>query len=445
MFADLTQKLGKVFDRMRGYGRLSEKNIDEALRDVRLSLLEADVNFKVVKEFTEAVKGRALGADVMESLTPGQQFIKIVHQELVKVLGEPARLNLSFKPPVVILLAGLQGSGKTTTAGKLALHLKKKEKREPYLVPADVYRPAAIDQLKTLGERLGIPVHPTRENDDPVKVAKEAKKYAQDHGYDVVIIDTAGRLHIDETLMKELQKIRDKVEPQQILLVVDAMTGQEAVKVAQGFHQTIPLDGVIFTKLDGDARGGAALSLRHVLGKPILFAGVGEKLEDLEPFHPDRMASRVLGMGDILTLIEQAQDKIDLKKAQESTERMLKKGFSLVDFQEQLGQMKRLGSLEKVVGLIPGIGKMKEGIDFNQAEKDLKKKGAILSSMTAQERLNPKILNGSRRLRIAKGSGTQVSDVNRLLKEFEEMKKMVDRLGKFGLKGMKQLGSLFGR
>ncbi|MFO1518445.1 MAG: signal recognition particle protein [bacterium] len=445
MFGQLTDKLGKVFDKIRGYGKLNEKNVDEALRDVRLSLLEADVNFKVVKEFTDAVKARSLGQEVMQSLTPGQQFVKIVHQELIKVLGEPQSINLSFKPPVVILLAGLQGSGKTTTAAKLALHLKKKEKRTPYLVPADVYRPAAIEQLKILGDKLEIPVYPTREKDDPVKVAKEAVKYAGDHGYDVVIIDTAGRLHIDETLMKELEKIRSKVEPQQILLVVDAMTGQEAVKVAQNFNATIPLDGVVLTKLDGDARGGAALSLRHVLGKPIFFVGMGEKVEDLEPFYPDRMASRVLGMGDVLTLIEQAQEKIDLEKAKEVTERVLKKGFTLLDFQEQLKQMKKLGPIEKVAGLIPGMGKMKEGVNFDEVERDLKKKGAIISSMTLDERLNYKILNGNRRLRIAKGSGTQVSDVNRLIKEFEQMKKMMDRFGKFGMKGLKQMASLFGR
>ena len=444
MFAQLTEKLGRVFDKVRGLGRISEKNVEEALRDVRLSLLEADVNFKVVKEFTDAVKLRALGQEVNQSLSPGQQFIKIVHEELAKVLGSSEELNLSFKPPVVILLAGLQGCGKTTTAAKLALLLKKKYKRSPYLVPADVYRPAAIEQLTILGERIQVPVHPTKEKDDPVKIAKEAKKYAEDYGYDVVIIDTAGRLHIDEALMKELEKIKAKVEPQHILFVADAMTGQEAVNVAQKFNQSIPLSGVILTKLDGDARGGAALSLRYVLGKPIYFVGLGEKVEDLEAFYPDRMASRVLGMGDVMSLIEQAQENIDQEEAQKLSERMLKKGFTLQDFADQLKQMKKLGPLEKVAGMIPGMGQMKDKVNFGQVEGELKKKQAIISSMTPDERFHPKILNGSRRLRIAKGSGTQVSDVNRLLKEFEQMKKMMDRLGKFGLKGLKNMAGMLG-
>jgi len=444
MFGQLTDKLGRVFDKVRGLGRISDKNVEEALRDVRLSLLEADVNFKVVKEFTEAVKQRALGQEVNQSLTPGQQFIKIVHEELAKVLGTSEELNLSFKPPVVILLAGLQGSGKTTTAAKLALLLKKKYKRSPYLVPADVYRPAAIEQLKILGERIQVPVYPTPEKADPVKIAKEAKKYAADYGYDVVIIDTAGRLHIDDALMKELEKIRGKVEPQHILFVADAMTGQEAVNVASRFNQSIPLSGVVLTKLDGDARGGAALSLRYVLGKPIYFVGLGEKIEDFEAFHPDRMASRVLGMGDVLSLIEQAQEKIDQDEAKKLTERMLKKGFSLQDFADQLKQMKKLGPLEKVAGMIPGMSQIKQNLDFGQVEGELKKKQAIISSMTMDERLHPKILNGNRRLRIAKGSGTQVSDVNRLIKEFEQMKKMMDRLGKFGLKGLKNMAGMLG-
>lgn len=440
MFNQLTEKLGKVLDKVRGYGRVNEKNIEETLREVRLSLLEADVNFKVVKEFTEAVRVRALGQDVLESLTPGQQFVKIVHEELIKVLGDSQTLNLSFKPPVIILLVGLQGSGKTTTAAKLALYLKNKLKRYPYLVPADVYRPAAIEQLKILAAKLEVPVYPTREKDDPVKVAKEAKKYAIDHGYDTVIIDTAGRLHIDDLLMKELGKIRSKVEPQQIIFVADAMTGQEAVNVANRFNETIPIDGVILTKMDGDARGGAALSLRYVIKKPIYFIGMGEKVEELEPFHPERMASRVLGMGDILSLVEQAQEKIDLEQAKELTTRVLKKGFTLFDFQQQLSQMKKLGSVEKIAGMIPGVSKLKGDVDFGAVEKDLKKKEAILSSMTKEERIHPKILNGSRRLRIAKGSGTEVSDVNRLIKEYDQMKKMMDRLGKFGLmKGFKQI------
>ncbi len=442
MFTELTEKITKVFDRLKGYGRLSEKNVDEVLREVRLSLLEADVHFKVVKEFTEAVRARALGQEVLDSLSPGQQFIKIVYEELTKVLGAggnspgSSSLPLSFKPPVILMLAGLQGCGKTTTAAKLALYLKKKEKRNPLLVPLDVYRPAAIEQLRTLGEKLGVDVYPTREKDDPVKVAQEAKKYASDYGYDVVILDTAGRLQIDEALMKELEKMRRKVEPQQILFVVDAMTGQEGLKVAQTFNEKLSLDGMILTKLDGDARGGVALSLRYVLGKPIYFVGVGEKPEDFEAFYPDRMASRVLGMGDVLSLIEQAQDKLDLEKAKKLTERVLRKGFTLIDFQEQLSQMKKMGPLEKVMGLMPGMGQLKGEMNFEEMEKELKRKRAIISSMTAEERLKPLILNGSRRLRIAKGSGTQVFEVNRLMKEFDQMKKMMDRFGKMGMKGM---------
>ncbi len=436
MFDQLTQKLGKVFDKVRGYGRLSESNIDDALRDVRLSLLEADVNFKVVKAFTDAVKERALGQEVANSLSPGQQFVKIVHEELGKVLGQGEELSLAFKPPVIIMLVGLQGSGKTTTTAKLAYYFKNKLKKRPYLVPADVYRPAAIDQLNILATKLQISIYPTKEKDDPIKVVKEAQKNAIDFGFDVMLVDTAGRLQIDEVLMKELSRMQEKINPQHILFVADAMTGQEAVNVAQKFNEKIPISGVVLTKLDGDARGGAALSLKYVLGKPIYFVGMGEKVEELEPFHPERMASRVLGMGDVLSLIEQAQQNIDLDEAKKMTERVLKKGFSLVDFQQQLGQMKKLGSLEKIAGMIPGMGRIKEDVNFDDLEKELKKKGAIISSMTPDERLNPKILNGNRRLRIAKGSGTQVAEVNRLLKEFEQMKKMMDKLGKFGMKGM---------
>ncbi len=429
---------------MRGLSRIDEKNTDEALREVRLSLLEADVHFKVVKEFTDAVKVRALGQDVMKSLTPGQMLVKIVHEELIKVLGETQEINLAVKPPVVILLAGLQGAGKTTTAAKLALYLRDKKKRTPYLVPADVNRPAAIEQLKTLADKLNIGVYPTKTSDDPVKIARIARDYAADFGYDTVIIDTAGRLHIDDALMKELNKICEKVEVHQKILVVDAMTGQEAVKVAQNFNATIPIDGVILTKTDGDARGGAALSLRHVLGKPIFFLGVGEKPSEFEQFHPDRMASRILGMGDVLSLIEQAQQNIDMDLAKEVSDRVMKQGFCLMDFQSQLGQMKKMGSLEKMAGMIPGVSKMKEQINFGDLEGDLKKKAAILNSMTRKEKLNHKILNGNRRLRIAKGSGTQVSDVNRLLKEFEQMKGMMDKFGKMGFKGMKQLAGKLG-
>ncbi len=439
MFQQLTQKFHDVLDKLKGRAKLSEANIDETLRQIRLNLLEADVNFKVVKEFCDRVKVQALGEEVHKSLTPDKQFVKIFHQELVHIMGEAGEPSCAFKPPVVIMLVGLQGSGKTTTAAKLAYYYKKEKKRFPYLVPADVYRPAAIEQLKSLAKKFEIPCYDTDPKDDPVKICKRALEFAKDHGYDTVILDTAGRLQIDQEMMKELGKIRDKIEINHSLLIVDAMIGQEAVNVSKVFHDLLNISGVILTKMDGDARGGAALSIRHVTGCPIYFAGVGEKVEDLEPFYPDRIASRILGMGDIMGLIEKAQKDFDQEEAQEMAEKVMKQQFTLEDFRKQLSQMKKLGPVEKVLGMLPGMGKISDKIDPKEMERELKRKEAIINSMTLQERKYTKLLNGSRRLRIAKGSGTQVSEVNRLLKEFEQMQKMMKRFGKLGLKGLRGL------
>ena len=439
MFQQLTDKFNEVFDRLKGRATLNEANIDETLRQVRLNLLEADVNFKVVKEFCAKVKEQALGQEIHKSLTPDKQFIKIFHQELVKLMGEPQEISLAKKPPVVILMAGLQGSGKTTSAAKLARYFKVEKKRFPYLVPADVYRPAAIEQLKTLANQLDIPVYDTHPKDNPVKLCKKAIEVARDRGYDTVILDTAGRMQIDKEMMKELGKIQSKVDVDHSLLVVDAMTGQEAVNVAQSFHDLLNISGVILTKMDGDVRGGAALSVRFVTGCPIYFAGVGEKAEDLEPFYPDRVASRILGMGDVMGLIEKAQKEFDQDEAKKMADKVLKDSFTLEDFRSQLKQMKKLGGMEKIMGMLPGMGKIKGQVDPNQMEKELKKKEAIINSMTPQERVYTKLLNGRRRLRIAKGSGTQVSDINRLVKEFDQMRKMMKKFGKMGKKGLRGL------
>ncbi|KAB2842258.1 signal recognition particle protein [bacterium] len=439
MFQQLTQKFGDVIDRLKGRPKLTDANIDETLRQIRLNLLEADVNFKVVKEFCDRVKEKSLGEEVHKSLTPDRQFLKIFHDSLVELMGEASEPSLAFKPPVVIMMVGLQGSGKTTTAAKLARFFKHEKKRFPYLVPADVYRPAAIDQLKTLAGRIEVPVYDTHPKDDPVKICRKAVDIARERGYDTVILDTAGRMQIDKELMKELGKIKDKVEIHHSVLVVDAMVGQEAVNVAKSFHELLDISGVILTKMDGDARGGAALSVRYVTGRPIYFAGIGEKIEDLEPFYPDRVASRILGMGDVMSLIEKAQKEFDQDEAKQMAEKVMRSEFSLEDFRKQLGQMKKLGPLEKVMGMIPGMGKVTDQVDPKDMERELKRKEAIINSMTMRERLNTKILNGSRRLRIAKGSGTQVSEVNRLLKEFEQMQKMMKRFGKLGLKGLRGL------
>mgnify|MGYP001014797378 FL=1 len=428
VFESLSEKLQNALGKLKGKGKLSEKDVDTAMREVRLALLEADVNFKVVKDFIKTVKTRAVDSEVMESLTPGQQVIKIVNEELTILMGEKeSKLNFASTPPTVILMCGLQGAGKTTTSGKLAYNLKKQNKR-PLLVACDVYRPAAIKQLQVVGERVGVPVFAMGDKNDPVDIAKAAIEHGKKNNNDCIIIDTAGRLHIDENLMKELQDIHKVVNPQEVLLVVDSMTGQDAVNVAQTFNEKLEITGVILTKLDGDARGGAALSIRAVTEKPIKFVGMGEKLDQLEPFHPDRMASRILGMGDILSLIEKAQTSIDEQKALELEKKIRSQQFTLDDFLDQLEQMKNLGPIDQLIGMIPGVNsKALKDVDVN--EKDIVKIQAIIQSMTLEERENPVIIDSSRRKRIAKGSGTYVQDVNKLLKQFKESKKMMKKLG----------------
>ncbi len=440
MFESLSEKLDVSFKKLRGHGRLTEDNVKDALRDVRMVLLEADVNFLVVKQFIKAVRERAMGQEVLQSLTPAQQFVKIVHEELVSLMGGSlSPLDFASTPPVTILMVGLQGSGKTTTSGKLALYLKKKEKKNVLLVPVDVYRPAAIDQLQSLGKQIDIPVFPAKTEQDPVAISKEAFTYAKEHGFDVLIIDTAGRLHIDEKLMAELERIKSAVHPREILLVADSMTGQEAVTIAKSFHDLLDISGVVLTKLDGDARGGAALSIKAVTGKPIKFVGEGEKLNALDAFYPDRMASRILGMGDVLTLIERAQEVVDEKNAAELARKLRKNEFNFEDFQGQLRQLKKMGSMGGLMKMIPGLGKIKELAADGQADHELVKVEAIINSMTARERQDYRLINGSRRKRIARGSGTTVQDVNRLLKNYLEMKKMMKKFNKMGPKGLKRL------
>ena len=441
MFDNLTEKFDAVFRKLRGHGRLTEENIQDALREVRLALLEADVNFRVVKDFIEAVRVRAVGQDVLKSLTPAQQVVKIVRDELAQLMGgaESATLDLKAAPPVALMLCGLQGSGKTTTCGKLALHLRR-DKRNPLLVPADIYRPAAIEQLKTLGRQIDVAVYDTQPEQDPVAICKDAKAYAERNGYDTLILDTAGRLHIDEELMQELQRIEAVLDPQEILFVADAMTGQDAVTVARSFDEQLPLTGVVLTKLDGDARGGAALSIKAVTGKPIKLVGLGEKLDALEPFHPDRMAQRILGMGDMLTLIEKAEAAIEQEDAEKMEQALRRDGFTLEQFRDQLKMIKKMGSMESMLKLIPGAGKaLKKAGNMQLPDKELKKIEAIINSMTRQERHNHKILNGSRRQRIATGSGTSVQDVNQLVKKFTEAQKMMKKMQKLGPKGMKNM------
>jgi signal recognition particle subunit SRP54 len=434
MFDSLTEKLGSVFKKLRGHGKLTEQNINEALKEVRLALLEADVNFRVVKDFIDRIHSRAVGQEVLQSLTPAQQVVKVVHEELISLMGKVnPGLALSYKPPIPFMLVGLQGSGKTTTAAKLGKYLKEKG-RKPYLVPADVRRPAAIDQLKKLGEQLGIPVFDSNPKESPLKICQKALAWADGEGGDTLIIDTAGRLHVDEDLMRELEDIKREVNPREILLVADAMTGQDAVNVAKKFNETLDIHGVILTKLDGDARGGAAISIKSVTGKPIKFIGVGEKLDALELFHPDRMASRILGMGDVLSLIEKAQENIDAKKAQELERKLLKDKFTLEDFLDQLQQIKKMGSIEQILSMIPGVGRLKLPSNLEGSEKELAKVEAIIRSMTREERRSPEILNGSRRLRIAKGSGTSVQDVNQLLKQYLQTKKMLRQFKKGGVR-----------
>lgn len=429
MFDSLSDRLDSVFRKLRGQGRLDESNIQEGLREVRMALLEADVNFKVVKEFIERVRERALGQNVLASLTPGQQVIKIVHEELIELLGgESYALEFKGKPPYVIMMAGLQGSGKTTSAAKLALFLRR-QKYSPYLVPADVYRPAAIDQLQKLGSELGIPVYPSTVEMNPVDICAAALRDAELKGCSVVLLDTAGRLHIDEPLMQELVGIKEKCHPHEILFVADAMTGQDAVNVAEKFDQTLGITGVVLTKMDGDARGGAALSVKAITGKPLKFVGMGEKLSELEVFHPDRIASRILGMGDVLTLIEKAQSTIDAKEAEALEKKFRKAEFDLEDFRTQMRRIKKLGSLEGIMKLIPGMGQIRKQLqDVQMPEKELSKIESMINSMTMEERRNPKLINTSRKERIARGSGNSVADLNQLLKNFTQMQKMMKKM-----------------
>ena len=418
-FDGLGDKLQGIVKRMKGQGKISENDLKEMMREVKVALLEADVNYKVVKQFIDNVKQRALGEEVMESLTPGQQIVKIVHDELTQLLGgTQSKLIIAPKPPTVIMMVGLQGSGKTTTSGKLGKLLKKQGKR-PLLTACDIYRPAVIKQLQVLGEQLDIPVFTLGDQISPVEIARQAIEHAKSHGNDVVILDTAGRLHIDEVLMEELKNVKAEAQPTEILLVIDSMVGQDAVNVAESFNELLDITGVVLTKLDGDTRGGAALSIKSITGKPIKFAGMGEKLDALEPFHPDRMASRILGMGDVLTLIEKAQETVDAKKAEELQKKMMKAEFTLEDYLEQMDQMKDMGSINNMLEMMPGKSKNKLK-DINISDKDMAQTRAIIQSMTAAERRNPKIINGSRRKRIAAGSGTRVQDVNRLLKQFEQ-------------------------
>ncbi len=433
MFDTLAERLNTVFKRLKGYGRLSEENIGEALREVRLALLEADVHFRVVKELLDRIRARAIGQEVMESLTPGQQVVKIVHEELVGLLGgKAAGIDLAGRQPAVLMLVGLQGSGKTTTAAKLARWLRSKGRR-PYLVPADLHRPAAIEQLKTLGRQISIPVHPTEPGSTPLDVVRQGVSRAALEHLDTVIVDTAGRLHVDEGLMAELAGLKEAVSPQEILLVVDAMTGQEAVTIAQKFEADLGLTGFILTKLEGDARGGAALSIQHVVGKAIKFVGVGEKLDALEAFRPEGVANRILGMGDVLSLVEKVQQTVDQKKAMELQEKLRGDSFNLDDFKEQLQQIRKLGSLDQILSMIPGFSKMKQIKGLVPDEKELVRIEAIINSMTRQERRDHTIINAARRRRIASGSGTSVQDVNKLLKNYTEMNKMLKKMkqGKF--------------
>jgi len=431
MFQNLSEKLENAFKKFRNRGKLTEADIKAGMREIKLALLEADVNFKVVRDFIKTVSERAVGVEVLESLNPGQQVVKIVDEELARLMGSTnSKLIVSPKPPTVIMMVGLQGAGKTTHAGKLA-GLLKKQGKNPLLVACDVYRPAAIKQLQIVGEKLSIPVFEMGDKESPVKIAKEALKFANLKGYDTVFIDTAGRLQIDEVLMQELQDIKREVEPTEILLTVDSMIGQESVNVAETFNNLLDITGVILTKLDGDTRGGAALSIRYITGKPIKFIGVGEKLDQIEPFHPDRMARRILGMGDVLTLIDKAQAQFDEKKMAEMEERIRRQIFTLDDYLEQMQQLKNMGSLEQLAGMIPG---MKPGAlkDAKMDEKMLVHQEAIIKSMTRREREHPEMLNASRKMRVAKGSGTSVEDVNKLLKQYEQIKKMMKQFSDMG-------------
>ena len=444
IFEGLSDKLQGALGKLKSKGKLTEKDVKDAMREVKLALLEADVNFKVVKDFIKKVQERCVGQDVMTSLTPAQHVIKIVNEELTSLMGDvQSKVMISSKPPTIIMMVGLQGAGKTTTSGKLGNYLKKQGKK-PLLVACDVYRPAAIKQLQVVGEKLDIPVFNMGDKESPVNIAKAGLSHAIKNNHDLVIIDTAGRLHIDETLMDELKSIKSEVKPHEILLVVDSMTGQDAVNVSESFDEALGLDGVILTKLDGDTRGGAALSIRAVTQKPIKFIGMGEKLDDLEPFYPDRMASRILGMGDVLSLIEKAQDAIDMEKAKELEQKMKKQDFDFEDFLTQMEQIENMGPLDKVLGMIPGMGNLKNQLgDVDLNGKEMRRTKAIIQSMTLEERRNPQILNASRKRRIAKGSGTSVQDINRLVNQLNEMKKMM-KMFMGNQKGIKKRGALSG-
>ncbi|GAE33925.1 signal recognition particle protein [Halalkalibacter akibai] len=428
-FEGLAERLQDTLTKIRGKGKVSEQDIKDMMREVRLALLEADVNFKVVKQFIASVKEKALGQEVMKSLTPGQQVIKVVNEELTALMGgEQSKIAVAPKAPTVVMMVGLQGAGKTTTTAKLANHLRKKHNRSPLLVAADIYRPAAIKQLETLGKQLNMPVFSLGDQVSPVEIARQAIAKAKEEHHDYVLIDTAGRLHIDETLMGELQEVKEVAKPHEILLVVDAMTGQDAVNVAESFNEQLDVTGVVLTKLDGDTRGGAALSVKAVTNTPIKFAGMGEKVDQLEPFHPDRMASRILGMGDVLSLIEKAQVNVDEEKARELEKKMRTMDFTFDDFLEQLDQVRNMGPLDELLGMMPGFNKAKGMKDLQVDDKQISKVEAIVRSMTKKEKQDPSLMNASRRRRIAKGSGTTIQDVNRLLKQFEDMKKMMKQM-----------------
>lgn len=439
IFEGLADRLQETFKKLRGHGKLTEEDVSEAMRDVRMALLEADVNFKVVKDFVKRVKERAVGQDVLGTLTPAQAVIGIVNEELTALMGgEQSKLHISSQPPTIVMMVGLQGSGKTTSTGKLA-RLLKKQGKHPLLVADDIYRPAAVKQLQVLGGQLGIPVFSMEPGTDAVTIAKHAIDYASSRALDIVLIDTAGRLHINEELMQELRSVKAEVNPHEILLVVDAMTGQDAVNVAESFHKELGIDGVVLTKMDGDARGGAALSVKAVTGCPIKFVGMGEKLDALEPFYPDRMASRILGMGDVLSLIEKAQSVYDAEEAKKIEKKIRKNDFTLDDFLEQLQQIRKMGSFGDILGMLPGMGNIKkqlEGVDVDLNGKEIKHVEAIIRSMTPAERADITIVNGSRRKRIAQGSGTRIQEVNKVLKQFAEMRKMMKKMKKLQGKGL---------
>lgn len=442
IFSGLAEKLQDTLQKLSGKGKLNEKDVDNALREVKLALLEADVNYRVVKNLINNIKERAVGQEVMDSLTPGQQVIKIVNEELTKLMGgEQSEIEISSDPPTLIMLVGLQGSGKTTTAGKLAKRFKN-EGKNPLLVAGDIYRPAAIRQLQVLGERLEIPVFSMGDKKDPVDIIKAGVSKAESAGNDVVILDTAGRLHIDEEMMDELQEVKANTDPDEILLVVDSMTGQDAVNVSENFNEKLGIDGVVLTKLDGDARGGAALSVKAVTGKPIKFIGTGEKLDDFEPFHPDRMSNRILGMGDVLSLIEKAEKSIDKDKAKKLEERLKNNKFTFDDFLEQLEQIRNMGPMEEIMGMIPGMSGAKQLKNLQVDEERLDHIEAIINSMTKEEKNDPDVINGSRRKRIAQGSGTSIQEVNSLLKQYRETKKMIKKFNNSKGKGKGLMGNM---